>query len=177
MAEKELVKSGIPEMDAAIPIAMGDNLVWQVSNLDEFRLFPGPFIEQAIRDGRKIIYVRFASHPPLVHERKEVKRVTIPLSKRFESFTVDIHNLISREGPDVFYIFDCLSELQTAWATDLMMGTFFRLTCPYLYQMNTVPISQSCGGATLLRPWGKSGIRRSCFSTSTPMRIWSLSGH
>ena len=38
MAEKELVKSGIPEMDAAIPIAMGDNLVWQVSNLDEFRL-------------------------------------------------------------------------------------------------------------------------------------------
>lgn len=138
MAEKELVKSGIPEMDAAIPIAMGDNLVWQVSNLDEFRLFAGPFIEQAIRDGRKIIYVRFASHPPLVHERKEVKRVTIPLSKRFESFTVDIHNLISREGPDVFYIFDCLSELQTAWATDLMMGNFFRLTCPYLYQMNTV---------------------------------------
>ncbi|MGN0362880.1 MAG: PEP/pyruvate-binding domain-containing protein [Bilifractor sp.] len=49
-----------------------------------------------------------------------------------------IHNLIEREENDAFYVFDCLSELQTAWATDLMMSNFFRVTCPFLFRMNTV---------------------------------------
>ena len=35
-------------------------------------------------------------------------------------------------------MFDCLSELQTAWATDLMMGNFFRVTCPFLFILDTV---------------------------------------
>ena len=35
-------------------------------------------------------------------------------------------------------MFDCLSELQTAWATDLMMGNFFQVTCPYLFSLDTV---------------------------------------
>jgi hypothetical protein len=38
----------------------------------------------------------------------------------------------------VFYVFDCLSDLLSAWATDLMIGNFFRITCPYLYQLNTI---------------------------------------
>ncbi len=49
-----------------------------------------------------------------------------------------IHNLIAEEGSDAFYVFDCLSELPTAWATDLMMGNFFRVTCPFLFQLDTV---------------------------------------
>lgn len=35
-------------------------------------------------------------------------------------------------------MFDCLSELQEAWATDLMMGNFFCVTCPYLFDLDTV---------------------------------------
>ena len=46
--------------------------------------------------------------------------------------------LAKKEGFDVFYVFDCLSELQTAWATDLMMGNFFRVTCPFLFTLDTV---------------------------------------
>lgn len=56
----------------------------------------------------------------------------------FEPFTVDIYNRITEEGEGTFYIFDCLSELQVAWHTDQMMGNFFRVTCPYLYELNTV---------------------------------------
>ncbi|MGX8705729.1 MAG: hypothetical protein ACSW8J_04030, partial [bacterium] len=41
--------------------------------------------------------------------------------------TVEIHEIIRKEGRDAFYVFDCLSELQAAWATDLMMGNFFRV--------------------------------------------------
>ena len=57
---------------------------------------------------------------------------------RFEDFTVNIHNLIEREGRDAFYVFDCLSELEEAWATDLMMGNFFHLTCPFIFILDTV---------------------------------------
>ncbi len=139
MAAFDRVLSGIPEMDQAFDnIRLGDNVVWRVSGLDQFRLFMEPYVEQAIKDGRNIIYFRFASHEPLISDRPEVKRVDIALSHRFETFTVDIHNVIEKEGFDAFYVFDCLSELQAAWATDLMMGNFFRVTCPFLFILDTV---------------------------------------
>ena len=139
MAAFERVLSGIPQMDRALDnIRLGDNVVWQVTKLEEFRLFLDPYVEQAIRDGRNLIYIRFASHEPLVQEQPGVKIVRVELSHLFENFTVEIHNLIEREGRDAFYVFDCLSELQTAWSTDLMMGNFFRLTCPFLFKLDTV---------------------------------------
>ncbi|MCR5720220.1 MAG: PEP/pyruvate-binding domain-containing protein [Lachnospiraceae bacterium] len=139
MAAFDRILSGIPEMDTAFDnIRLGDNVVWRVTDLNQFKLFMEPYVEQAIKDKRNIIYFRFASHEPLVEERPEVKTVNIPLSHRFETFTVDIHNVIEREGYDAFYVFDCLSELQTAWATDLMMGNFFKVTCPFLFILDTV---------------------------------------
>ena len=139
MAAFERVLSGIPEMDTALDnIRLGDNVVFRVSDLDEFRLFMEPYVEQAKKDKRNIIYFRFASHEPLIEDCPEVKTIWVPLSHRFENFTVEIHNHIEREGFDAFYVFDCLSELQTAWATDLMMGNFFRVTCPFLFILDTV---------------------------------------
>ncbi|MCR5149573.1 MAG: PEP/pyruvate-binding domain-containing protein [Eubacterium sp.] len=139
MAAFDRIKSGIPEMDKALDnIRLGDNVVWRVSELSQFKLFMEPYIEQAIEDKRNIIYLRFASHEPLLPDRPEIKKVEVPLSHRFETFTVDIHNIIEAEGKDAFYVFDCLSELQAAWATDLMMGNFFRVTCPFLFILDTV---------------------------------------
>ena len=139
MAAFDRVRSGIPEMDTAIDnIRLGDNVVWRVSDLEQFKLFMRPYVEQAIKDQRKIIYFRFASHEPLIEDCPEVKTVVIPLSHRFETFTVDIHYVIEQEGFDAFYVFDCLSELQAAWATDLMMGNFFKVTCPFLFVLDTV---------------------------------------
>ncbi|MBR1813680.1 MAG: phosphoenolpyruvate synthase [Lachnospiraceae bacterium] len=139
MAAFDRVKSGIPEMDRVLDnIRLGDNVVWRVSSLEEFHLFLDPYLEQAIQDGRQIIYIRFASHPPLTEGHPEIKTVHIELSHRFETFTVEIHNVIAREGRNAFYVFDCLSELQTAWSTDLMMGNFFRVTCPFLFILDTV---------------------------------------
>ena len=49
MAAFEKVKSGIDEMDPALDyIRMGDNVVWQVSSLDEFRVFAEAFAVQAV---------------------------------------------------------------------------------------------------------------------------------
>ena len=139
MAAFDRILSGIPEMDRALDnIRLGDNVVWRISSLDEFHLFLDPYLEQAVKDHRNIIYIRFASHPPLTEGNPHIKTVHIELSHRFETFTVAIHNVIEQEGFDAFYVFDCLSELPTAWATDLMMGNFFRVTCPFLFQLDTV---------------------------------------
>ena len=156
MAAFERVKSGIPAMDRVLDnIRMGDNVVWRVSDLKEFHYFLDPYIKQAIEDHRNIIYVRFASHPPLVVDHPEVRTVQIELSHRFENFTVEIHNLIEREGRDAFYVFDCLSELQTAWSTDLMMGNFFRVTCPFLFILDTVAFFPLIRGKHSLQAIGK----------------------
>ena len=139
MAAFDPINSGIPEMDKALDnIRLGDNVVWRVSDLSQFKLFMEPYLKQAIEDKRNIIYFRFASHEPLIEFRPGVKTVNIPLTHRFENFTVEIHNVIEKEGYDAFYVFDCLSDLQAAWATDLMMGNFFRVTCPFLFVLDTV---------------------------------------
>ena len=139
MAAFDRVRSGILEMDKRIDnIRLGDNVVWRVDELRDFKLFAEPYVRQAIEDGRNLIYIRFASHEPLFTEQEGLKIINVELSHRFETFTVDIHELIRKEGYDAFYVFDCLSELQTAWATDLMMGNFFQVTCPYLFSLDTV---------------------------------------
>ena len=156
MAAFERIKSGIPAMDRALDsIRLGDNVVWRVSDLSEFHLFLDPYLEQAVQDRRNIIYVRFASHTPLTEGHPEIKTVQIELSHRFENFTVEIHNLIEKEGRDAFYVFDCLSELQTAWATDLMMGNFFRVTCPFLFRLDTVAFFPLIRGKHSLEAIGK----------------------
>ena len=74
MAAFDRVKSGIPEMDKALDnIRLGDNVVWRVSYLSQFKLFMEPYIKQAIEDKRNIIYFRFASHEPLLEDRPEIK--------------------------------------------------------------------------------------------------------
>ena len=139
MAAFEKTRSGIPMMDEALQhIRLGDNVVWQVPSLREFRIVAERFAEQAIADGRNLIYIRFAEHEPILSPRPGLKIERVELSHRFETFTVHIHNLIEREGYDAFYVFDCLSELEEAWATDLMMGNFFHLTCPFLFILDTV---------------------------------------
>lgn len=133
------INSGIPELDTAIDsIRMGDNVVWQVDSIDVFRTLVQPFVAQALADNRNLIYIRFAAHEALLPEDSRIKVYPVDLSHRFETFTVELHSIIEKEGPDAFYVFDCLSELQVAWSTDLMMGNFFRVTCPYLFELNTV---------------------------------------
>ncbi len=162
MVAFERVKSGIEQLDETLDnIRLGDNVVWQVSNLDEFSYFVNPYVKQALEDGRNLIYINFGQHEPLIPmcdedfeeleaernnpdnefamiERNGIKIYKVDPMEQFESFTLEVHNIITKEGYDAFYVFDCLSDLQSAWATDLMMGNFFRVTCPYLFILDTV---------------------------------------
>ncbi len=139
MAAFDRVQSGIPEMDENFDnIRLGDNVVWRVDDLEQFKLFMKPYVRQAILDKRNLIYFRFATHEPLLEPQEGLKIIEVELNHRFENFTVEIREHITQEGRDAFYVFDCLSELQTAWSTDLMMGNFFQVTCPYLFILDTV---------------------------------------
>lgn len=139
MAAFDKICSGYPQMDEILDhIRLGDNVVWQISDLDEFRMFAEPFARQAVLDGRNVIYIRFAQHEPVLKDLSGIKVRRFDPDEGFEAFTVAIHEEITEQGRDAFYVFDCLSELQSVWYTDLMMGNFFRVTCPYLFILDTV---------------------------------------
>ena len=138
MAAFEKIESGIPQMDQELDfVRLGDNVVWQVDHLEEFRKFAVLLAKQAILDKRRMVYIRFSSITPMIEEEGVVV-YQVELSHRFENFTVEIHQIIEREGKDAIYVFDCLSDLQVAWSADLMMSNFFKVTCPFLFQLDTV---------------------------------------
>ena len=139
MGAFDKIRSGISGLDKALDsIRLGDNVVWQISDLEEFRTFAEPFARQAVADGRNVIYIRFAQHAPVLRDLSGIQVCRFNPDEGFEPFTVAIHEEITRQGRDAFYVFDCLSELQSVWYTDLMMGNFFRVTCPYLFELDTV---------------------------------------
>ena len=139
MTAFDRIKCGIPTLDPVFDnIRLGDNVVWQLTSLDDFKFFYKPYVEQAMRDGRNLVYIRFASHEPLLEPSEGLKIYEFDPNEGFETFTVAVRHVITEEGRDAFYVFDCLSELQVAWSSDLMMGNFFRVTCPYLFELDTV---------------------------------------
>ncbi len=139
MSAYDPILCGHPGLDATLDsIRLGDNVVWQVSELSEFQYFASLFAEQAIADRRNMIYMRFGDHEPLLEPQPGLKIYEFDPNKGFEAFTTDIRSRITEEGLDAFYVFDSLSSLQSVWYTDLMMGNFFRVTCPYLFILDTV---------------------------------------
>lgn len=125
MAAFERISCGIPQLDPVFDnIRLGDNVVWQLSSLADFPYFVNPFVKQCVADNRPMIYIRFASHAPLVNEQAGVTIYELNPHKGFEAFTIEVREIITKEGRGVCYVFDCLSELQAAWSADLMMGNF-----------------------------------------------------
>ncbi|MEA3224591.1 MAG: PEP/pyruvate-binding domain-containing protein [Planctomycetota bacterium] len=116
----------------------GDNVVWQVDSVEHFSSFVDPYVARAAEDGRKLVYMRFAEHPPLVEPGPNVTIHDLHATSGFETFSSQVHNIIAEEGKEAYYVFDCLSDLLSAWATGLMIGNFFLVTCPYLFELDTI---------------------------------------
>ena len=139
MAAFDRISCGVEGLDKVFDnIRLGDNVVWQLSSLDLFPAFVAPLVRQCVKDGRPLIYIRFASHEPLVEAQEGVTVYELDPHKGFELFAMDVREIATKQGQGVCYVFDCLSELQAAWSADLMMGNFFQMTCPYLFELNTV---------------------------------------
>lgn len=131
--------TGLPGLDAILGgLRLGDNVVWRVDSVDDYRAFIAPYVAAAIAAKRRVVYIRFASHAPVVEATAASAVYDLDALRGFESFTVRLHTIIGQEGKEAFYVFDCLSDLLDAWATDGMIANFFRVTCPYLFKLDTV---------------------------------------
>lgn len=139
VARGRFVTTGLPGLDAILGgLRLGDNVVWRVDGVDDYRAFVAPYAAAATAARRRVAYVRFATHAPVMETAAASVVYDLDALRGFESFTVRLHTIIEREGRDVFYVFDCLSDLLDAWATDAMIASFFRVTCPYLFTLDTV---------------------------------------
>jgi hypothetical protein len=133
------VSTGLNGLDKTLNyLQIGDNVVFQVENIEEYKIFVNPFVNTALKKGRRVVYMRFAQHPPVLELTANIIVHRLDADTGFESFSTQVHNIIRQEGRDVFYVFDCLSDLLSSWATDLMVGNFFVITCPYLFELSTV---------------------------------------
>ncbi|MHC4259349.1 MAG: PEP/pyruvate-binding domain-containing protein [Planctomycetota bacterium] len=131
--------TGIEGLDKILcDLKRGDNIVWQVDSIEDYQHFVSPYVARAIQDGRNVVYMRFAQHRPLIENQPSVSVYQLDARGGFESFSAQVHAIISQEGTEAYYVFDCLSELLSAWATDLMVGNFFMVTCPYLFELDTI---------------------------------------
>lgn len=138
-ADSQRVSTGISDLDRLLDdLRIGDNVVWRVSSLADYRHLVSAFAEAAVQQQREIIYVRFGQDAPLLDVGPGVRVVAVDAQGGFEGFTRRVWQLITDYGPGAFYVFDSLSDLLDAWATDAMVGHFFRVVCPYLYELDTV---------------------------------------
>ncbi len=138
-SDDSVIKSGIKELDDLIQgMRLGDNVVWQVDNLDDYALFAESFVDQSIRDGFNCIYIRFAAHKPVLKPRFGLTIVNISPSSGFGVFSTTLNHIIDENGKRVCYVFDNLSDLVSEWATDELLANFFQFTCAYLAELKTV---------------------------------------
>lgn len=137
--DSDIVQSGIAALDRILHnILLGDNVVWQVEQLDDYRYFAEHFARQAMQDRRNLIYLRFASHPPILEPRSGLTVVEVDPESGFDLFSAEIHKIVEEQGEEAFYVFDNLSTLVKEWGTDELLANFFLVTCPLLFELRTV---------------------------------------
>ncbi len=134
-----MISTGDKGLDKVITgLQLGDNVVWQIGSIDDYRDVVASFVRKARQEKRRLVYIRFAGHKPLLQKSKASAVYALDAALGFESFSAEIHQIIRKEGQEVFYVFDCLSHLLSAWSNDLMIGNFFKVTCPFLFELNTI---------------------------------------
>ena len=150
------LSTGLPGLDRVFKgLIPGDNLVWQVESLEDFTPFAAPFCSFAHSRGKKLIYFRFGDHQSLIPEDAGAAIHELRTSEGFEKFITQIHRVIQEAGRGAFFVFDCLSTLAEAWCSDRMLGNFFMLTCPYVYDLESLayfPLLRNCHSVNAVQP-------------------------
>lgn len=135
----ELMSTGIPELDEVIQgVKPGDNIVWKLDSIEDYINYVHPFCIDANKKGEELIYFRFAEHPSVIPDGVKADVYNLNPEDGFESFLGEIFTVIEKKGKGAFYVFDSLSGLAVDWYSDRMLANFFMLTCPYLYDYDTV---------------------------------------
>ena len=139
MENKNVVSTGIQGLDEAIDrLRTGDTVTWQIEDIGDYMFVATKFVVDEALTGRPMIYLRFGDHEELVStevlqaQGANIKCIELDPAVGFETFAVQVHRIISTEPEDSFFLFDCLSDLQRYWFSDLMICNFFCLTCEFI---------------------------------------------
>ena len=133
------LSTGLPGLDKILRGLMpGDNFVWQVTNIEDYAPFVDRACVHATRRRQPTVYFRFATHRPLIEPSDTVTVCYLHPEHGFDRFIREIHEVISKSRHKALYVFDCLSELVVDWCSDRMLGNFFMLTCPHLYDVGAI---------------------------------------
>ncbi len=125
--------TGLPALDGVLKgLLPGDNLVWRIDDIEEYRVFVEPYGRAAIQAGKQLTYFRFAKHAPLLSEKDGARVFELHPESGFENFISEIHSVVRDARNRGVHVFDCLSDLAVDWCSDRMLGNFFMLTCPYV---------------------------------------------
>jgi pyruvate, water dikinase len=137
--ERTLISTGLPGLDRVLQgLLPGDNVVWEVDALEDYLPVLNPLMDEARRMRRPLVYFHFSRHARLLPDNCGADVHELDPQEGFDSFLTRILEVAERAGRGSFYIFDCLSDLAADWFSDRMLGNFFRITCPYLYDLETI---------------------------------------
>lgn len=138
-SEKLEFSSGIPSLDEILQgFLPGDNVVLQIEDIEDYIPFVNAFCYKANEEKKDLIYFRFAQHKLLIPEGVNASVYILNPKKGFDYFISELLNIIEHHGYGACYVFDSLSDLTADWYSDVMLSNFFMLTCPYLYEFDTV---------------------------------------
>ncbi|MGL4912970.1 MAG: PEP/pyruvate-binding domain-containing protein [Romboutsia sp.] len=133
------VSTGMKGFDKAIDmLRLGDNVVWQINSIKEYKYLVKYYVEQLRLNNSPIIYIKFDEQESVIDNLEGVNVYELNSSVGFEKFTTTIHNIIIQEGEQKFYIFDNITDLQECWYSELMAMNFIRVIFPHLNKFNSV---------------------------------------
>ncbi|MBU4009753.1 MAG: phosphoenolpyruvate synthase, partial [Proteobacteria bacterium] len=99
MADNSYMSTGWENLDAIIDhLRRSDNVVWQVDSIDDYQRLVSMFVNSAIAQNEKVVYLRFARHTALLEKRNNLKIYHLKVESGFESFSTQVHSIISSEG-------------------------------------------------------------------------------
>ncbi|MBD3186747.1 pyruvate, phosphate dikinase, partial [Candidatus Bathyarchaeota archaeon] len=155
ITEKETFSStGMPSLDHVLDgVRAGDNIVWQVNAIEDYIPFVHAFCKKSHADEIPLVYFRFGHHEQLLPEGIDANVFQLHPEAGFETFLAKVFSIIEEFGKGACYVFDNLSDLADDWYSDLMLGNFFMLACPYLYDFDTATyfaILRNRHGATVI---------------------------
>ncbi len=179
MAKSSYVSTGIQGLDQALDgLRTGDTVTWQIENIGDYMFVATQFVVDEALTGRPMVYLRFGDHEELVptevlqHRGANIKMIQLDPAVGFETFSVQVHRIISSEPEDSFFLFDCISELQRYWFSDAMVCNFFCLTTEFIESRGAI-----CYVALKYERHTYETISRIRHATSVLMNIRTIRGY
>ena len=145
MDEHYRISTGIDSLDQTLDyLRPSDNVTWQIESIGDYAFVATQFVTRIALTGKRIVYLRFGDHEEVIpadalkKRGANIEQYNLDPGVGFETFAVQVHRVISNEEMGAFFLFDCLSELQRYWFSDLMVCNFFVLTARFLAERGGV---------------------------------------